>query len=178
LWKVAKGTLENGFGLWYHDLMNIRPLKETDRERLREILIATRVFTQEEIAVAMELIDIVLGDRDQEDYTIHCLVDDRDHPLGYVCYGRAPMTQGTYDLYWIAVHPQWQKQGLGSRLLAFVEEQVRFLGGRMILVETSSIPSYLETQRFYELHGFKEVGRLPDYYSVGNDRITYCKRLR
>lgn len=173
-----RGTLENAFSLWYHDGVKIRPLKETDRERLHKILIATKVFTQEEIAVAMELIDIVLGDPEQKDYTIHCLVDDQDRPLGYVCYGRAPMTQGTYDLYWIAVDPRQQKQGLGSKLLEFLEEQVRLLGGRMILVETSSIPSYQRTQRFYELKGFKEVGRLPDYYSLGNDRITYCKRLR
>lgn len=170
-------ALENGLGLWYHELVEIRPLKAEDRERLQEILVATRVFTPEEVAVAMELIDIVLHDRHQQDYKIQCLVDDQDRPLGYACYGRAPMTQGTYDLYWIAVDPSWQKKGLGSTLLGFVEETIRRLGGRLILVETSSIPSYRETQRFYERRGFVEVSRLRDYYSVGNDRITYCKRL-
>ena len=155
----------------------IRSLVQKDRERLHSILVSTNVFTSEEIAVAMELIDVVLKDRYQKDYQIDCMVDAQDQPIGYICYGPAPMTEGTYDLYWIVVDPQYQSQGIGSTLLDFLEEVVRQRRGRMILIDTSSIPQYDGTQKFYLSKGFHEVARVPDYYHPGNDRITFCKRL-
>lgn len=157
--------------------MKIRSLVQKDRGSLRSMLIGTQVFTSEEIAVAMELIDIVLKDSDQKDYRVDCMVDDEDRPIGYICYGPVPMTQGAFDLYWIVVDPRFQGQRIGFRLLDFLEEVVRATGGRMILVDTSSIPQYEKTQKFYSRKGFQEVARVPDYYRPGNDRITFCKNL-
>jgi ribosomal protein S18 acetylase RimI-like enzyme len=157
--------------------MEIRPLFERDRARLISMLIKTRAFTSEEIDVAMELIDIVLKDSIQKEYQIYCMVDDQDQAIGYICYGPTPMTQGTFDLYWIAVDPDFQEQGVGSKLLNFLEEMVKAEGGRLILADTSTIPHYEKTQNFYLKNGFKEVARIPNYYHPGNDRITFCRRL-
>jgi len=158
--------------------MKIRPLLEKDRARLLSMLIKTRSFTSLEIDVAMELIDIVLKDPIQKDYQIDCIVDDQDQAIGYICYGPTPMTQGTFDLYWIAVDPDFQEQGVGSKLLSFLEELVKAEGGRLILADASTIPHYEKTLKFYLKNGFQEVGRVPDYYHPGNDRITFCRRLR
>ena len=157
--------------------MKIRSLLEKDRAKLLSILIKTRAFTSAEIDVAMELIDIVLKDHIQKDYQIDCVGDDEDLAIGYICYGPTPMTRGTFDLYWIAVDPDFQEQGVGSKLLGFLDERVKVRGGRMILADTSTIPQYEKTQRFYVKNGFQEVARIPDYYHSGNDRITFCKRL-
>jgi len=158
-------------------LMKIRPLVEKNRAGLLLMLIKTRAFTSQEIDVAMELIDIVLKDSVQEDYRIHCMVEDENQSIGYICYGPTPMTQGTFDLYWIAVDPDFQKQGVGSTLLGFLEKVVKGKGGRLILADTSTIPHYEKTQKFYLKNGFQEVARVPDYYHPGNDRITFCKRI-
>ena len=158
--------------------MKIRALAPKDRTRLHTMITSTGIFTSEEIDVAMELIDIVLKDPKQKDYRVECMVDSKDQPMGYICYGPVPMTQGTFDLYWIVVHPRFQGQGVGSRLFNFLEKWVRGQGGRMILVDTSSIPSYEMTQKFYSSKGFQEVARVPDYYHPGNDRITFCKKLQ
>jgi ribosomal protein S18 acetylase RimI-like enzyme len=157
--------------------MKIRPLIKKDRTRLISMLMDSRAFTAKEIDIAMELIDIVLKDQNQKDYTIHCMVDDQDQPDGYICYGPTPMTQGTFDLYWIAVDPNLQGKGIGSKLLGFLEDVVRGMGGRMILADTSTIPQYEKTQKFYLRNGFQEVARVADYYYPGNDRITFCKRI-
>ncbi len=141
------------------------------------MLIKTRAFTSEEIEVAMELIDVVLKDQTQKDYQIHCLADDQDQTIGYICYGPTPMTQGTFDLYWIAVDPDFQEQGVGSNLLSFLEEVIGVKGGRMILADTSTIPQYEKTRKFYLKNGFQEVARIPDYYHPGNDRVTFCRKL-
>jgi ribosomal protein S18 acetylase RimI-like enzyme len=157
--------------------MTIRPLLNKDREKLHSMLAATNAFTPEEIDVAMELIDIVLRDGDQKDYEIQCLVNEQDDPMGYICYGPAPMTQGTFDLYWIVVARGFQSGGVGTRLLDFLEGVVKTRKGRMILVDTSSIPSYERALTFYLRKGFEVVGRIQDYYGPGNDRITFCKRI-
>ena len=157
--------------------MKIRPLAERDREKLYSMLIETQVFTPEEIKVAMELIDIVLTNPNQEDYNIDCMANDEGQAIGYVCYGPVPMTQGTFDLYWIVVDPRFQGHGVGSKLLLSLEGVVRERKGRMILIDTSSIPPYEKSQRFYVRHGFQEVARVSDYYHSGNDRITFCKKI-
>ena len=158
-------------------LMKIRSLFEKDRAGLLSMLNKTLAFTSAEIDVAMELINIVLEDESQKDYQIYCMVDDRDQAIGYICYGLTPMTRGTFDLYWIAVDPDFQKRGVGSKLLSFLEEVVKAEGGRMILADTSTIPQYEKTQRFYLKNGFQEVARIQDYYHPGNDRITFCKKI-
>jgi ribosomal protein S18 acetylase RimI-like enzyme len=157
--------------------MKIRSLLEKDRAKLLSVLIKTRAFSSAEIDVAMELIDIVLKDRVQKDYQIDCMVDDQDLVIGYICHGPTPMARGTFDLYWIAVDPDFQEQGAGSKLLSFLEEGVKARGGRMILADTSTVPQYEKTQRFYVKNGFQQVARIPDYYHPGNDRITFCRRL-
>jgi ribosomal protein S18 acetylase RimI-like enzyme len=157
--------------------MDIRLLDRKDKAALLSMLIKAKVFNSQEIDVAMELINVALEDPDQKDYVIYCLVNDQDHALGYICYGPAPMTQGTFDLYWIVVDPQYQSRGMGSKLIEFAEAQVSREKGRMLLIETSSTPEYEKTQTFYRHRGFREVGRVLDYYVPGNDRITYCKRF-
>ncbi len=155
----------------------IRLLIQEDREKILAMLKNVKYFIPDEINVAMELVDIVLRDKEQRDYTIQCLVDHRDDPLGYVCYGPTPMTEGTFDLYWIVVDPQYQGQGVGTRLLDFFEDTVKRMNGRMILIDTSSISPYESVCRFYSEKGYREVARVPDYYWSGNDRITFCKNL-
>ena len=157
--------------------MKIRSLVPKDRTKLHSMLIETRAFNQEEIDVAMELIDLVLQDKKQNDYKILCMVDDEDQPVGYICYGLTPMTQGTFDLYWVSVDPNFQGKRVGSKLLDFLEQEVRKEGGRMILADTSSVPQYEKTKSFYLRNGFREVAKIPDYYYPGNDRVTFCKKL-
>ena len=157
--------------------MEIRPLILEDRMRLLSMLVKTRVFNSDEIDVAMELIDIVLKDQNQKDYYISCMVDHQRQPVGYICYGPTPMTQGTFDLYWIVVDPDFQGKKIGSQLLNFLEKILSGRNGRMILADTSSIPEYEKTKKFYLRNGFQEIARVKDYYSPGNDRITFCKRL-
>jgi ribosomal protein S18 acetylase RimI-like enzyme len=88
------------------------------------------------------------------------------------------MTRGAFDLYWIVIDPIVQGQQIGSSLIDFLEREVKEVGGRLVFADTSSIPSYEKAQKFYLKKGFQEVARIADYYWEGNDRITYCKKLR
>src|SRR3954471_15276625 len=93
--------------------MRLGALERTHRGRLREILDATSVFRPDEVSVALELFDDVLSG----DYEFIGGFDD-DDLVAYACFGPTPGTDRTFDLYWIAVHPNAQGNGAGFRGLA------------------------------------------------------------
>jgi ribosomal protein S18 acetylase RimI-like enzyme len=156
--------------------LTLRPPRADDRAPVGAILEATGAFSAEEVAVALELVDAAVA-RPDHDYIVRVLETPLGRVTGYTCYGRTPFTEGTYDLYWIAVHPDCHGDGSARRLMAEAEEDIRARGGRIILVETASKPSYARTRRFYESIGYVEVARIPDFYARGDDRVTYWKRL-
>lgn len=124
---------------------------------------------------ATELVDLALTPNNP-DYTI--LVADRDGQLvGYVCYGPTPMTEGTFDLYWIASDPAVRGQGVGASLIAGMEADMRRRGARAIRVETSATEAYGPTRGFYASMKYTEEARFRDFYKVGDDLIILAKRL-
>ena len=170
--------------------MNFEPLRATDRSRVHEILVATGAFADEEIAVALELFDSVEhADRTtgvqgqavpssaETDYEFVGARDGDGTLLGYACYGPTPSTEGTYDLYWLAVHADAQGRGAGRRLVAFLEQQLEARGARMLVAETSSRDDYVRTREFYQRAGFAEAARVRDFYAPADDRIIYTTRL-
>ena len=154
----------------------IRNLIAEDRDKIKDILIDTNNFNDEEIKIALELIDIYLKDKEQKDYEI--FADEEDNLLnGYVCIGPRPLTTGTYDLYWIAVNPKVQSKGIGSGLIKFVENYLRERKGRLILIETSGKDSYEKERKFYEKNLYKELVNIRDFYKEGDSLIVYGKYL-
>jgi D-alanine-D-alanine ligase len=157
--------------------VRIRPLMSSDKGPLLEILDACQMFRGDEIDVADEILTEAIRDGDRGDY--HVLVAEAaGQAIGWSCHGRVPLTDATYDLYWIAVHPEHQRQRVGRILLAEIERQLSQVDARWLLAETSSAPSYEKTRGFYEKTGFAVVGDVADFYRPGDGRLTYGKRLR
>jgi ribosomal protein S18 acetylase RimI-like enzyme len=161
--------------------MKIRPLEPKDRERIHQILVATARFTPDEVKSADDLVDQALEHPEKGEYLVHVLEEPDSGPKkmvqGYVCYGATPLTDGVFDLYWIAVDPRRQGQGFGQLLLRFVENEVRRQRGRMLLIETSSKESYVPTLRFYQQSGYDEISRIKDFYRIEDDKVVFSKNL-
>ncbi len=165
----------------------LRGLHRGHRGRLREILEATAAFRDDEIEVALELFDESCAPNAARlpfdpgqgvaSYEFVGAFTREGELTGYVCYGATPGTDRTYDLYWIAVHPDHQGAGGGSRLLEEVERRLRDREARVLVVETSARTSYAETRRFYERRGYREDARIGDFYAPGDDRVIYTKRI-
>jgi ribosomal protein S18 acetylase RimI-like enzyme len=96
---------------------------------------------------------------------------------GYAYYAPAAMTDRTWYLYWIAVSRERQARGVGGALLRHAEHDIRARQGRVLFIETSSLPHYEPTRRFYLKHGYEVTGVLRDYYSDGDDMVVFRKRL-
>jgi ribosomal protein S18 acetylase RimI-like enzyme len=155
--------------------MPIRKFEKEDMKPLEEIVRATGVFREEEVDVAVELMDIAANDKEQKDYFLFSYVDEDGTIQGYYCAGQTPMTQWTFDLYWIAVHPRVHKRRIGHELLEHCEMQVKTMGGKLLVVETSSQPKYEPTRQFYLRHQYTEAARIKDYYAHGDDLVIYSK---
>jgi ribosomal protein S18 acetylase RimI-like enzyme len=158
----------------------IRPLVAADRSGVFRILENAGNFTPAEVGIALELIDEWLELGEHSGYLTYVL-EARDpenaEVLGYVCFGPTPLTESTFDLYWIAVDKSKHRGGVGKRLLKFSEEEVVRRGGRMLLIETSSQETYGGTIQFYERTGYELVGKIPEYYKPGDDKLIFAKRL-
>jgi hypothetical protein len=61
--------------------------------------------------------------------------------------------------------------------LRHAEEEVSRQRGRMLLIETSSLPHYEPTRRFYLKHGYEQAAVLRDFYAEGDDMVIFCKRF-
>ena len=155
--------------------MTIRPVEARDRSRLAEIVRRAGNFSDEEVETAVELIDDSIESENEGDYIVFLI--DEDGVKGYVCIGPASLAQGVYDLYWIVVDAAARGRQYGQRLLRFAEEEVKRRGGRMVLIETSSLPEYEATRRFYLAAGYPEVARVPNFYKPGDDKIIYAKEV-
>ncbi|MEO8334848.1 MAG: GNAT family N-acetyltransferase [bacterium] len=164
--------------------MRLAPLRPEDRARLSELLIATAAFSSDEVAVALEIFDETFDDDRRSEGPAFALPDyefvgayDNQHLLGYACFGPAPATEGTYDLYWLAVDPAAQGRGVGRALLQWVERELGGRAARLLVVETSSRADYEHTRAFYARGGYVEAARVRDFYAPADDRIILTTRL-
>ncbi|HVT27509.1 MAG TPA: GNAT family N-acetyltransferase [Lacipirellulaceae bacterium] len=146
----------------------------SDRDAVRSITKSTGFFREHEVAVAVELVDERLNRGTASGYYFVFAESDGE-AIGYACFGPTACTLGSFDLYWIAVRPEFQCQGLGRLLLNQVERKIGAAGGQRIYVDTSGQFKYEPTRRFYEHNGFHCEARLADFYAPGDDRLIYAK---
>jgi GNAT superfamily N-acetyltransferase len=160
--------------------MQTRSPLPNDREALVRLIAPERdsPFRPEEVSCALELLAAVLDPPEGNTYEARIVVDEGDQPLAYACFGHTPMTDATYDLYWLITAAERRGHGLGGSLLTGVERELATRGARTIRVETSSLEGQGGAHRFYLKAGYQEVGRIRDFYRPGDDLLTLTKRLR
>ncbi len=148
-----------------------------DIEPVGKMVTDTGVFSAEEVDCAKELVaEASERGEDGSGYRF-VFLEQGGEMLGYACFGRVPLTEGSFDLYWLVVDPRYHRQGVAAELLSAVEAETERLGGRSIYVETSSTAVYAPARAFYMNQGYEEVSRLKDFYRPGDDRITFLKRF-
>ena len=150
--------------------------REQERPAIEGILRRCGVFRDEEIAVALEVLDVYLRRPGQQDYQVYT-ASHGGAVAGYVVFGRNTMTDGTFELYWIAVDPARHRHGVGRALMSRAEREISRQNGRLISVETSSREDYLATRTFYHGLGYREAAVVADYYASGDSKVILTKRV-
>lgn len=153
-----------------------REPKPEDISRVREIVLSTGFFRDDEIEVAVELIEerIKLGAASGYEFLF---VDYNHQAIAYSCFGLIPCSLISYDLYWIVTHADFRNKGIGKELMKATEKVVQEMGGKTIYIETSSKEQYLPTQKFYDKTNYLLKARFEDFYDYGDDKLVYIKKV-
>jgi ribosomal protein S18 acetylase RimI-like enzyme len=158
------------------NFLMIRTVLPTDTPLLLQVAEGTGVFKPLEIQALREVLD---------DY--HAANKDQGHRaagyeqngelVGFVYFAPAAMTDRAWSLWWIVVGTAHQAGGIGGQLLGHAEDDIRGQRGRVLFIETSSLPHYEPTRRFYLKHGYVEAARLADYYAASDDLVFFRKEM-
>jgi N-acetylglutamate synthase-like GNAT family acetyltransferase len=149
----------------------------SDIQAIEEIVRSSGFFSTAETDIACELAAERLDQGEKSSYRF-LFLEEKGKVVGYTCYGLIPATAGSYDLYWIAVSPNFRGKGLGKILLLKTEELIAGVGGRQVYAETSSRAQYVPTQLFYEGCDYVPEAVLTDFYAPGDSKIIYSKLLK
>jgi ribosomal protein S18 acetylase RimI-like enzyme len=151
--------------------MIVEPAKSEDRQAILAVTANIDNFTDEEKDTVRELFD------DREEGYYFLVARENGQVLGYSCYGERALTQGTYDLFWLAVDPSARRLGLGKALIRASEAAVRARGGRLLVLETSGLANYEPTRKFYEAAGYEKEAVIRDFYRAGDDLVIYTRHF-
>jgi GNAT superfamily N-acetyltransferase len=150
--------------------------EKRDIKRVIEIVESTKFFYDHEVEIAAELVAERLSHGESTGYYF-VFADIDGVTAAYACYGPITMSTTCFDLYWIATHNDFRGKGIGKKLLEETCNQARSMGCKILIAETSGLEHYAPTRAFYDSNKFELEARLKDFYTMGDDKLFYTKRI-
>lgn len=150
----------------------MRPLLKTDIAAVKNVLDAVALFPSE-LLDEMTHSYFELENTTELWYTYTL----QDEPVAVMFVAPERMTVGTYNLYLIAVHPLHQSKGIGRTMVCALINLLKEKQGRLLLVETSGLPEFVATRRFYRQLDFHQEAVIREFYQQGEDKVIFWKKL-
>jgi ribosomal protein S18 acetylase RimI-like enzyme len=154
----------------------IRPVTPDDTDALMELADAIGLFSPDQLdELRAMLAASFLNSGENQPFW---LTDDDNGLVGVAYCEPERMTEGTWNLQLIAIHPSFQKQGRGASLLKQVEDSLVARSGRVLLVETVGTEEFAPVREFYKKNGYVEEARIREFYAEGADKVVFWKSLK
>jgi ribosomal protein S18 acetylase RimI-like enzyme len=154
----------------------IRLATPHDSAAIVELAVAADMFAADDTGALSKVLSDYFDGRLANDH-MWVIDEEKGELCGVAYYAPDLMANGTWYLYMIAVRPDCQRRGRGTTLIQHVENALRASGQRLLLVETSGLPSYARARAFYAKCGYEEEARIRDFYEPGEDKIVFRKLL-
>ena len=103
------------------------------------------------------------------------VVTSRGTPVGFAFAQPEAMTDRTWNLRAIAVRPDVHGSGAGTALLCDMEHALG--DARLLIIDTTQLPDQDRARRFYAARGYAQCATIPDFFAVGEDKVTFAKAL-
>ena len=158
------------------ELFSIRPVYPADTPSLVALSGRSGLFKTEELGAIQEMLDDYHATKVGSGHQI-LTYDEGGMLIGIAYFCPTEFTDRVWELLMIAVDASRHRQGIGSQMLQAVENAVRTENGRLLLIETSDKSSFERTRQFYRKHGYSEVAHIPDYFSDGDGKASFIKRM-
>ncbi len=152
--------------------LNIRRAVPQDLPHFKQVIDSNELFPSE-----------LLDDMVQDFFTNPASTDSwlcaelGGRPVAVAYCAPERMTEGTYNLYLIAVLAKMKGKGIGSLVMQYLENQLKSQGVRVLLVETSGLPEFEHTRHFYDKCQYEREAVIRDFYQEGEDKVVFWKKL-
>jgi GNAT superfamily N-acetyltransferase len=153
-------------------MTQIRAMQQHDMAALKGVIDSSELFPSE-----------LLNDMTAEYFAtpatneIWLVAEQESTPIAVAYCAPERLTDGTYNLYLIAVHRQFQGTGIGAEIMRYVEQMLIDKGARILLVETSGLPEFERTRAFYDKCSYTREAVIRDFYKAGDDKVVFWKQL-
>ncbi|WP_320007184.1 GNAT family N-acetyltransferase [Maridesulfovibrio sp.] len=147
-----------------------------DVEKILNMIAASGLFSASEIDSAESLAwDCAYGNGSGPDIFLKATVNEAGNEtvIGFLCFGPIPYWPGNYELYALAVEPEYQRMGIGSALLAEMNKVIAGKDGNSILLETKTDRAYETARLFCEANNFSPEHRFIKQFIPENGGIVY-----
>lgn len=151
---------------------NIRAINKKDLDDLKIVIETSGLFPA-------NLLDAMVADyfsnSETEDIWLTKIENNKPIAIAYCAPER--LTDGTYNLYLIAVHKDYQAKGIGGQIMSYVESLLQSMSKRILIVETSGLSEFELTRKFYDKCGYNREAVIRDFYRDGEDKVVFWKKL-
>ncbi|CCH50228.1 GNAT family N-acetyltransferase [Pseudodesulfovibrio piezophilus] len=156
-----------------HIISGVAP---ADVENILNMAAASGLFSSDAMMSAEDMAwDSAYGDGSETHTFLQATVNESgtEKTVGFICYGRIPHWTETYELYGIAVDPEFQRLGIGSALISEMKRQVTAGTGKRIFLETGASRAYENARLFYEANEFQLENRFHKHFVPSDGGIVY-----
>ena len=150
----------------------VRKVIKEDLEALKHVLDTSGLFPG---AYLDDMIADYFINPDTEAIWFTCITNGKPAAIGYCAPEK--LTNGTYNLYAIAVDKTLQGKGIGHKMMAFIEQLLTANNKRILIVETSSDDHYKLTRKFYQKLNYREEAVIHDFWNEGEHKVVFLKKL-
>lgn len=151
---------------------NIRAIKTSDLEELKAVIETSGLFPS---SLLEGMVSDFFVNPESPDIWLTKVINEKPIAIAYCAPER--LTAGTYNLYLIAVHKDLQGKGIGGELMNYLETLLKAAGNRILLVETSGLPEFERTRKFYDHCNYHREAVIRDFYDEGEDKVVFWKKL-
>ncbi len=153
--------------------MSVRKIKRDDIPALKLVLDTLELFPSE---ILEDMMADYLNNPESGDYWFTATENDQPISIGYCAPEQ--LTEGTYNLLALGVKNDIQSKGIGSKMMDYIEGILTEAGHRILIVETSSTEAFQSSRKFYEKHSYTQEAVIRDFWSDGDDKVVYWKKLK
>ena len=114
---------------------------------------------------------------DQEDFVDSWGYFKEEQLIGIIGLGSFLTSFNKRWLGYFGVHPNCQRQGIGKKLLEYIEKECKIRCIKFLFVETYGGDKFQKARKFYESNGFNPCGFLRNYLKDGNSIRYYVKEI-
>jgi ribosomal protein S18 acetylase RimI-like enzyme len=150
----------------------IRPVYKSDINELKKVVDSCELFPSEFLD---EMISDYFNNLETQDIWYAYIDQNIPVAIGYCVPEK--LTDRTYNLLAIGVSKDFQRQGIASEMMKYIEQFLKNSGGRILIVETSTDDAQIGARNFYKTIGYTHTATIKDFWSDGEDKIVFWKKL-